>query len=68
MLVIKLKCECDQPCFDQRVHEVAVECDDEANWYGKPTSNPNCPPLQWPKFAWKEVENKTGQESVNTLA
>ena len=68
MRVIKLKCESDQPCFDQRVHEVAVERDDEANWYGKPTSNPNCPPLQWPKSAWKEVENKTGQESVNTLA
>ena len=51
MRIIKLKCESDQPCFDQRVHEVAVEREDEANWYGKPTSNPSCPTLQWPKSA-----------------
>ena len=68
MRIIQLKCESDQPCFDQRAREVAVEREDESNWYGKPTSNPACPTLQWPKFAWKEVEKKTGQESVNTLA
>ena len=58
MRIIRLNCESDQLCFDQRVHEVAVDREDEANWYGKPTSNPNCHTLQWPKFAWKKLKTK----------
>ncbi len=68
MRIIHLKCESDQPSYDQTVREVIVEREDEANWYGKPTANPACPTLQWPKFAWEEVEHKTGQESADTLA
>ena len=68
MRIIHLKCESDLPSYDQTVREVIVEREDEANWYGKPTANPACPTLQWPKFAWKEVEQKTGQESADTLA
>jgi hypothetical protein len=58
MRVIKLKCECDQPCFDQRVHEVAVEGDNEANWYGKPTSNPNCRLYSGPSSLGKKLKTK----------
>ncbi|HEV8430098.1 MAG TPA: hypothetical protein VGQ41_19505 [Pyrinomonadaceae bacterium] len=68
MLIIRLKCESEQKSFDQRLHEVAIEHEDDKNWYGKPTANPHCPTLQWPKFAWKEVATKTGQESADTLA
>ena len=68
MRIIYLKCEYDQSSYDQTVREVAVECEDDSNWYGKPTANPACPTLQWPKFAWKEIEKKTGQESADTLA
>jgi len=60
MRIIKLKCESDQANFDQAVRAVAVESEDEANWYGKPTANPACPVLQWPKFAWKEVDDQKG--------
>jgi hypothetical protein len=60
MRIIQLKCESDQACFDQTVREVAVEREDESNWYGKPTANPACPVLQWPKFAWKEVNDQKG--------
>lgn len=67
MRFIKLKCESDQASFDQTVHEVLVEQEDESNWYGKPTANPACPTLQWPKFAWKEVKTENGQESALTL-
>ena len=56
MRIIKLKCELDQANYDQTVREVAVESEDENNWYGKPVANPACLTLQWPKFAWKEVE------------
>jgi hypothetical protein len=24
-------------------------------WLGQPVSNPACPPLLWPKFAWEEA-------------
>ena len=58
MRIIHLKCESDQLSYDQTVNEVAVEREDENNWYGKPTANPACPTLQWPKFAWKEVEDR----------
>ena len=68
MRIIKLKCESDRPCFDQRVNEVAVEREDAANWYAKPTSNPNCPTLLGPSLPGKKLKNKTGQDSVNALA
>jgi len=68
MRIIHLKCESDLPSYDQTVREVVVEREDEADWYGKPTANPACPTLQWPKFAWKEVKQKSGQESADTLA
>ena len=68
MRIIKLKCESDQANFDQTVREVAVESEDEANWYGKPTANSACPVLQWPKFAWKEVDEQKGLGSADTLA
>ena len=68
MRIIKLKCESDQANFDQTVREVAVESEDEANWYGKPTANAACPVLQWPKFAWKEVDEPKGLGSADTLA
>jgi len=64
MRIIYLKCESDQSSFDQTVREVAVEREDECNWFGKPTTDPDCPTLQWPKFAWKEVkENGSGKRS-----
>ncbi len=60
MRVIKLKCESDQAPYDQTVREIAVEREDDGNWYGRPTANPACPTLQWPKFAWKEIEHTEG--------
>lgn len=68
MRIIKLKCESNQARYDQTVREVAVEREDDANWYGKPVANSACPTLRWPKFAWKEVDDKRGQESGDTLA
>jgi len=68
MRIIQLKCESDQSPYDQTVREVAIEREDDSNWYGKPTENPACTTLQWPKFAWKEVEQQEGQESARTLA
>lgn len=51
---IKLKCEHDNPAYDQTVHEVIVERETDSAWFGKPIVNPACPTLEWPKFAWKE--------------
>ena len=58
--IIQLKCESDRMSYDQTLHEIAVEREDAAAWFGKPTANPDCPTLQWPKFAWKEVEQDEG--------
>ena len=60
MRTIKLKCESDQGSFDQTIREVALEREDEINWYGKPTANPACPVLDWPKFAWTETKQNEG--------
>ena len=65
MRIIKLKCELDQANYAQTVREVAVESEDENNWYGKPVANPACLTLQWPKFAWKEVEEEGLGKRVN---
>lgn len=29
----------------------------ERAWFGKPLSNPACPVLEYPKFAWKEINS-----------
>jgi hypothetical protein len=63
MRIIKLKCELDQANYDQTVREVAVESEDENNWYGKPVANPACLTLQWPKFAWKQVEEEGARKA-----
>jgi hypothetical protein len=68
MQILKLKCESNQGRYDQTVREVVVEREDHKNWYGKPVANPACPTLQWPKYAWKEVDDERGQESGDTLA
>ena len=68
MRIIQLKCESELASCDQTVREIFVEREDEAHWYGKPTANPACHSLQWPKFAWKEVKHNTGQENAETLA
>ena len=68
MRIIRLKCKSDQSSYDQTVREVAVEREDESNWYGKPTANPACSTLRWPKFAWKKLEQKKGLGSASTLA
>lgn len=64
MRVIKLKCELDQANYDQTVREVIVESEDEKNWYGRPLANPACLSLQWPKFAWKEVEEDEARKAL----
>lgn len=53
--IIKLKCESDNPRFDQSIKEIQVDRETEKAWFGKPLANPACPVLEWPKFAWKEV-------------
>ena len=60
MRIIKLKCQLDKANYDQTIREVAVEYEDDHNWYGRPVANPACLTLQWPKFAWKEVDERNG--------
>jgi hypothetical protein len=62
--LINLKCLSDRPCYDQTIHQVQVETEDEGNWYGKPLANSNCGILQWPKFAWKEVETQKEDQNA----
>ena len=66
MRLIKLKCELDKANYDQTIREVAVESEDDQNWYGKPVDNPACLTLQWPKFAWKEVEENRQPRKENS--
>lgn len=34
---------------------VSVDKEDAAAWYGRPVTNPACPSLKWPRFAWQEA-------------
>jgi len=52
-----LKCETEDPSYEQGVRAVIVEWETEASWFGRPFLNPACPTLEWPKFAWKEVSD-----------
>jgi len=52
---ITLKCESDRLGFDQSNHIVVLTSETEQAWYGFPLTNPDCPILEWPKFAWKQV-------------
>ena len=50
-----LKCESDDRSYDQSFHAVRVRLEDEQAWHGRPISNPACPELTYPKYAWKAV-------------
>ena len=64
--VINLKCESDRGCYDQTIHQVQLEGEDEGNWYGKPLANSDCGILQWPKFAWKEVKTEKEDQDATS--
>jgi hypothetical protein len=65
--IIALKCRSELASYDQSVHRIQVESEDEANWYARPITNPACGLLQWPKFAWKEVKDnrKEGENAAS---
>ena len=37
-------------------HGVRIVREDRGNWYGFPLDNPECPEVQYPKFAWDLIE------------
>lgn len=37
---------------DPRPHKILVAREDAVAWYGRPSDNPACPELVYPKFAW----------------
>ena len=57
METITLRCEQDDALsYDRNSHEVILERETEDSWYGRPVANPNCPTLEYPKFAWSKNE------------
>ena len=54
--IITLRCESDSPAYDQTPREILLVSADEDAWHGYPISNPACPLLTWPRYAWREVE------------
>jgi hypothetical protein len=53
--MIALVPESSSPAFDQRPRNVIVEGETDAAWFGRPANNPDCPSLEWPKFAWRRA-------------
>ena len=43
------------PGVDPSPHIVCLTRETETDFWGWPLSNPRCPVLQWPKFAWVEI-------------
>jgi len=39
--------------YDRKARIIVVTRETETDWWGWPLSNPACPVLQWPKFAWE---------------
>jgi hypothetical protein len=64
--MVMLKCEDEQPCFDQRPFVITVKDETAEAWIGWPhtwkerlydgTLTSIGLPLSFPKFAWKEVK------------
>jgi hypothetical protein len=52
-----LKCEEDNPPYDQTVYHIEVQHEDERFWYGYRVGLPRplAEPIQYPKFAWKSM-------------
>ena len=57
--IITLKCEDDSPSYDQRPRRVIVKEETAEKWIGWPEDwrkrGVVLEPMEWPKFAWKEV-------------
>jgi hypothetical protein len=41
--------------YDKHARIVVVTRETDADWWGWPLANPNCPVLQWPKLTWEEA-------------
>jgi hypothetical protein len=58
--IITLKCESDSPSYDQRPRRVIVKEETAEKWIGWPEDwrkrGVVLEPMEWPKFAWKEIE------------
>ena len=39
--------------YDRKARLVVITRETNTDWWGYPLSNPRCPVLQWPKFAWE---------------
>jgi len=66
MRIIYLKSESDHSSFDQTVREVAVEREDEDNWYGKPRTNPGLPNFAMAKVCLERNRTKKGARKART--
>lgn len=63
--IITLKCEDDSPAYDQRPRRVIVKHETPEKWIGWPEDwrkrgVTGLDPMEWPKFAWKEIAGKDG--------
>ncbi len=41
---------------DSKPRAIILESETAQAWNGKPVSNPACPVLTYPKFAWEAIE------------
>jgi len=61
--IVTLKCEDDSPSYDQRPRRIIVKDETPEKWIGWPEDwrkrgITDLEPIEWPKFAWKQVQDE----------
>ena len=49
---VVIGCEDRRGCFTANDHMIVISREDDDAYYGRPVENPQCPELQYPKYAW----------------
>ena len=53
----------DSPAYSQVPHKILLSHESSDAWFGRPTDNPFCPTLEYPRFAWQEL-TRTNEQGV----
>ena len=61
LTTIFLKSKPDSLADSQVLHKILLSHETSDAWFGRPTDNPFCPALEYPRFAWLELTRANEQ-------
>ena len=61
LTTVLLKGKHDSPAYSQVLHKILLSRETSDAWFGRPTDNPFCPTIKYPRYAWLELSRANEQ-------